>query len=261
MRGRTPASIRSESKAPMNIYDLPPVAAILQAASAGVGALSSLLAPLAGASAMALAIVVVTLALRALLIPVGRSQVRAELGRRRIAPRLAELRRRWARDPERLQRETLALYAAEKVSPFAGFLPALAQAPVISLVYGLFAHPTIAGQANALLGAHLAGVPLGTSLVAAAGGANLVGLVVFGILLAIIAATAIVGRRENLRWAAAPDPAATGWQAGLGSALSWLPLLTVAFAAIVPLAATLYLAVTTVWTQVERAVLRRTITA
>jgi YidC/Oxa1 family membrane protein insertase len=39
--------------------------------------------------------------------------------------------------------------------------------------------------------------------------------------------------------------------------LSWAPYLTVVFAAFVPLAATLYLAVTTTWTQVERAILRR----
>jgi membrane protein insertase Oxa1/YidC/SpoIIIJ len=40
-------------------------------------------------------------------------------------------------------------------------------------------------------------------------------------------------------------------------ALSWLPFLTVVFAAVVPLAATLYLAVATAWTLVERTVLRR----
>jgi YidC/Oxa1 family membrane protein insertase len=40
-------------------------------------------------------------------------------------------------------------------------------------------------------------------------------------------------------------------------ALSWLPFATVLFAAIVPLAATLYLAVSTTWTLVERTVLRR----
>ena len=162
----------------MNLYDLPPIAALLHAAQTAVDATASLLAPLVGASATALTIVLVTLVLRAALIPVGRSQVRAEAGRRRIAPKLAALRRRFARNPERLQRETLALYAAEKVSPLAGFLPALAQAPVVSLVYGLFTHPVIAGQANALLGAHLFGVPLGTSLGAVLGAVSPAGLVV-----------------------------------------------------------------------------------
>jgi YidC/Oxa1 family membrane protein insertase len=236
----------------VNISDWPPVAALLHAASSALTALADLLAPLAGASAAALAIVLVTLLLRAALIPVGRSQVRAEAGRRRIAPKLAELRRRFARDPERLQRETLALYAAEKVSPFAGLLPMLAQAPVVSLVYGVFTHATIAGTANALLGQHLLGVPLGASLTSLLGALSPATLLVFGALLAVIVATVLLGRRENRRWMI--DPTAGG---RLASVLSWLPLITVVFAAIVPLAATLYLAVTTVWTQVERAILRR----
>jgi YidC/Oxa1 family membrane protein insertase len=248
----------------MNIYDLPPVAALLHAASAAVEAVASILTPLAGASATALTIVVVTLVLRTLLIPVGRSQVRAEVGRRRLAPKLAELRRRHRRSPERLRRETMALYAAEKVSPFSGLLPTLAQAPVVSLVYGLFTHPVIAGQSNALLGQHLAGVPLGASLpslVALGGTATVGGLLLFGGLLALIAAAVVVGRRENRRWAPPPDPTAPAWSQRIAGALSWMPLITVAFAAVVPLAATLYLAVTTVWTQVERAILRRAILA
>jgi YidC/Oxa1 family membrane protein insertase len=241
----------------MNIYDWPPVAALLHAASSAFTALSALLDPLAGASATALAIVLVTLALRAALIPVGRAQVRAEAGRRRIAPKLAELRRRWAKNPERLQRETLALHAAEKVSPFAGMLPTFAQAPVVALVYGLFTHPVISGQANVLLAQHLAGVPLAASLVSTLGALSVGSVLVFGALLAAIAAAAVLGRRENLRWAVPAEPGAGSGARGLAAALSWLPLVTVVFAAFVPLAATLYLAVATIWTQVERAILRR----
>jgi YidC/Oxa1 family membrane protein insertase len=37
----------------------------------------------------------------------------------------------------------------------------------------------------------------------------------------------------------------------------WLPLASVIFAAFVPLAASLYLATTTLWTLIERAILRR----
>jgi len=240
----------------MNLFDLPPIAAALHAASSAIDALSSLLAPIAGASATALAIVLVTLALRAALIPVGRSQVKAEAGRRRLAPKLAELRRRFARDPQRLQRETLALHAAEKVSPIAGLLPALAQAPVVSLVYGVFTHPVIAGQANGLLAQHLLGVPLGASLASLTGVLTPSVLIVFGVLLAVIVATVLIGRRENRRWMLPPETAAAG---RVAQVLGWLPLITVVFAAIVPLAATLYLTVATVWTQAERAILRRAI--
>ena len=72
-------------------------------------------------------------------------------------------------------------------------------------------------------------------------------------ILAIMAVVAWLSRRTALRLAL-PGTDATGM---LPRVLSWLPFLSVAFAAFVPLAAALYLATTTAWTLVERAVLRR----
>ena len=130
----------------MNIFDLPVLSALLSAASDGFAALGAVVTPVG-------AIVLVTLVVRALLIPVGVSVARADVARRRLAPRLAELQKRWKRNPERLQRETLALYAAEKVSPFAGVLPVLLQAPVLTLVYATF---TVHEVPGALFGTALA---------------------------------------------------------------------------------------------------------
>jgi YidC/Oxa1 family membrane protein insertase len=57
------------------------------------------------------------------------------------------------------------------------------------------------------------------------------------------------------------EVAAIPGMAGMTSMLSWLPFITVVFAAIVPLAATLYLTITTTWTLVERTLLRRSFAA
>ncbi len=267
----------------MNIYAFGPIAAALDAASSVVNALSAALAPLAGANAAALAIVLITVLVRIALIPVGLSQARAQRMRLRLAPRLAELRRRHAGDPQRLQRETMALYAAEKASPFAGCLPVLIQAPVLSLIYGLFLLPTINGHPNALLSATLFGAPLGTSFTNALGsGTDAAGVVASAVVLALITAVALLSRWRNLRAAAANAGSAAAPRPGAGSTaalpvdatgaaalaafgpdgaatriLSWLPLITVVFAAFVPLAASIYLLVTTAWTLGEREVLRR----
>jgi YidC/Oxa1 family membrane protein insertase len=206
----------------------------------GVDALSALLAPLGGGAA--LAIVVLTLIVRAALIPVGISQVKAEWMRRRLAPKLQSLQLKYKTNPKKLQEKTLALYKAEKASPLAGIGPSLAQAPVLATVYALFIRASVDGHANALLTATMLNVPLGStipSLVAA--GALWPGLVMFGVLLLVITASAVISRRSSV---------ATGW-------LSWLPLIAVPFAAVVPLAATLYLSVSTLWTLGERAILRR----
>ncbi|MGF1957675.1 membrane protein insertase YidC, partial [Enterococcus casseliflavus] len=124
----------------MDFFALPPLAALLDLTTQGLLALTSFLTPLAGAAAAALAVVLVTLVVRAALIPVGVSQARAERDRARLAPRLRVLRERWGKNPERLQRETMQLYRDAGVSPFAGCLPVLAQAPVVGLLYAVFLH-------------------------------------------------------------------------------------------------------------------------
>ena len=237
----------------MDFSAFPPLAAVLDAAHSALLGLAGILEPLVGPAAAALAIVLVTLAVRALLLPLGVLQVRAEVTRRRLAPRLAELQRRYRKNPERLQRETLELYRAEGVSPFAGMLPALAQVPIVSVLYGVAVSPTLNGHPNALLGETLFGAPLGLSVPALASGPAV--LVPLALLLGM-AVVAWFTRRQTLRMAAA-GPAADGPLAGMTGPLSWLAFLTVVVAAFVPLAAALYLAVSTTWTFVERTLLRR----
>ncbi|WP_165070536.1 YidC/Oxa1 family membrane protein insertase [Marisediminicola senii] len=253
----------------MNIYDFPPIAAALDTAHTAVTTLADLLTPLAGVHSTALAIVLCALLIRVALIPVGVSTARADADRRRLAPSIHRIREKYGTNPELLRRKTMELYTAEKVSPLAGCLPLLVQAPIVSVVYGLFVTPRINGHANELLGAPLFDVPLGSSLPGlVTAGTWWPDVAVVGVLLAVIAVVSALSRHVALRWSAQnPAPAATPRSpgspampvipAGTLAMLSWLPFLTVVFAAIVPLAATLYLTVTTAWTLAERVLLRR----
>ena len=229
----------------MNIFDFPPLATALDAAATVLGALGGVVSP-------GVAIVLVTIAIRAALIPLNLAVVRAEGQRRRIAPQLARLRTRYAKQPERLQKETLALYAAEKVSPIAGFLPGLAQAPVLTLVYALFTSTTIHGHPNTLLNATVLGAPLGRHLISAVAGASVTDLVAVGVIV-VIALIAWLSRRASRRIALPLEPS----QQRASQVLSFAPFLTVVFASFVPLAAMLYLAVSTGWTLVERHIMRK----
>ena len=237
----------------MDLFALPPLAALLDLTPEGLLALTAVLSPAAGSAAAALAVVLVTLTVRAALIPVGVSQARAERDRARLAPRLRLLRERWAKNPERLQRETMQLYRDTGISPFAGCPPVLAQAPVVGLLYAVFLHPTVGGHANALLTERLAGVPLGTSLLSAlatgaADGATL--------LLVAAVVTVIAGASELTRRFLRPPqvPETPAWTARL---VAILPFTTAIVALLAPLAAGLYLTVTTVWTLGQRMILRR----
>lgn len=237
----------------MDLFAFPPLALLLDLTTRALLALTTALEPVTAGAAAAVAVVVVTLLVRLVLIPVGVSQARAEQTRARLAPRLRALQQRWKGNLERLQRETMQLYRDEGASPVAGCLPLLAQAPVVGLLYAVFLHPTVGGQANALLAHDLLGAPLGRSLVAAVttGTADAGTLAVFAVLVAVINAAAELTRRL-LR--PAVDPAAPAWTTPLFGALQFT---TAVVALFVPLAAALYLTVTTVWTLVQRVVLRR----
>jgi len=238
---------------PVDLFAFPPFALLLDLATRALLALTLLLEPLAGGLAAALAVVVVTLAVRVLLLPVGVSQARAEQTRARLAPRLRALQERWRKNPERLQRETLQLYRDEGSSPFAGILPVLAQAPVVGLLYAVFLHAQVGGHANTLLTHDVFGVPLGRSLLGAltTGTTDAATLAVFGLLVVVIAGVAELTRRL-LR--PAVDPSAPAWTTGM---LGVLQFTTAVVALFVPLAAGLYLTVTTAWTLGQRLLLRR----
>ncbi|MFF0573338.1 YidC/Oxa1 family membrane protein insertase [Streptosporangium saharense] len=200
----------------------------------------------------ALAIVVFTVCVRVLLLPFGVMQARGARAQAALAPKLAELRRRHGKDPARLYKETSALYTAEGVSPFGGFLPALAQLPVLMVVYRVFVSPTIAGHANALLTHGLFGVQLGQHLAGTVAGFGLISgpTLVFACLFLLLAAVAAVtSRRMRLT--------PVEGSGTLRRVMPLLPFMTVLAAAVLPLAAGIYLLVTTAWTAAERAVLYR----
>ena len=237
----------------MDPFSFAPIAALLNVAYVIVEALAALFTPIAGSAAAAIAIVALTMLVRAALIPVGIAQAKAEWTRRRVAPKLQQLQRRHKKNPQLLQQKTMELYKGENASPFAGVLPALAQAPVLSLVYALFLRRTVDGHANALLTEHLLDTPLDVSFVhLLAIGAIWPGLATFGALFAVMVGTAWVSRQMALRAAIPAMPTA-----GAARLHSWLPFASVIFAALVPLAATLYLATSTLWTLIERAILQR----
>jgi YidC/Oxa1 family membrane protein insertase len=218
--------------------------------------LAGALEPLFAGSATAVAIVVATVCVRALLHPLARAGARAEKARARLAPRTAELRRRYAEDPERFRRALLELHAGEGVSPTAGCLPMLAQLPVFFVMYRLFTAERVGGEPNELLEDRLGAAPLGgvyADALGAGGAFGAQGLVYLALFAVIAAVAAWTYRRARAAAARMAVPGAPGL-AGVLPLLSFGTLVTAAF---VPLAAGLYLATTTAWTAVERALLHR----
>jgi YidC/Oxa1 family membrane protein insertase len=243
----------------MDLFTFPPIAALLDGAYTFLLWLAALLEPVAGSAAAAASVILLTVLVRVALVPVGVAQAKAEQMRSRLAPRLHELQRRHRRDPERLQRETMKLYADENASPLAGCLPMLAQAPVVAIVYALFLHTSIAGHANTLLTEQLLGVPLGASLVGAIAGGTATAAtwgVFAGVLVLIFVVAELTRRAFRLPVDRSADASSLAG-AGVARLAGALQFTTAVVAVFVPLAAALYLAVTVAWTLAQRLLLRR----
>ncbi|MEV6926836.1 membrane protein insertase YidC [Dactylosporangium sp. NPDC051485] len=188
--------------------------------------LHHVLIALAGAlGSVPAAIVVATLLLRAALLPLSIRAYRAERVRARLAPRLAALRERHAREPVVLAEKTAELMRAEGSGPFAGLLPTLAQAPIVWLLYreftgpGMHGHTVLGADLTARLAAHPA-------------------LLAGWLLVAALAAIAL----WNVRQLPAGTPRLT----------RLLSFGTVAFAPFAPVAAGIYLVTSGAWTAAER---------
>jgi YidC/Oxa1 family membrane protein insertase len=95
--------------------------------------------------AYGLAIMLVTVTVRLLLAPLFHLQLR--LSRRsmdqqkKVAPQLAELRKKYKGDPQRQQQEMMALYKEHGINPLGGLsgcLPAVLQFPILTALYYVF---------------------------------------------------------------------------------------------------------------------------
>ena len=88
------------------------------------------------------AIVLLTILIKLIISPVFQYQLttsrRVQAEQRRIAPHLAALRKKYKKDPQRLNQETMALYKEHNINPLAqmsGCLPALVQSPILIALF------------------------------------------------------------------------------------------------------------------------------
>jgi len=235
---------------------------------------ATFLTPLLGGLATAAAIAGFTMAVRLLLLPLSFRAMRGMAAQARVAPLAQDLRRRYAGQPDRLQRELTALYRAEGTSMFAGCLPLLVQWPAFTVLSLLFRSAQVGGAPNTLLTHRLFGAPLASYWLGGAGPFSAQGAVFAG-LFVLLAGIGWLSSRMTRRASGPADsggPADSSGTAGSSGAaapgggtgggataamLKVLPFATVAIAAFVPLAAGLYLATSTAWTLAERALLAR----
>ena len=81
------------------------------------------------------AIIGLTLIVRALMFPIANKQYESMAKMRLIAPRMKAIQEKYGDDKLRAQQEIMAIYKTEKVNPLAGCLPILLQIPIFYALY------------------------------------------------------------------------------------------------------------------------------
>jgi YidC/Oxa1 family membrane protein insertase len=98
--------------------------------------LGALFGPSSGL-AWALTIVVLVVIMRLLLVPLFIKQMHATRKMTALAPQVADLKKKYKGDKQKLNEETMKLYRENGANPLAGCLPVVAQLPVFFALFGV----------------------------------------------------------------------------------------------------------------------------
>jgi YidC/Oxa1 family membrane protein insertase len=88
-----------------------------------------------------LAIILFTLGIRLLLLPLGIKQVRSMQSMQAIQPQMKALQQKYKGNRQKLNEEVMKLYRENRVNPFMGCLPLLAQVPVLIALFAVLQFP------------------------------------------------------------------------------------------------------------------------
>jgi len=102
----------------------------------------------------AIAIILLTAAIRLILHPLTRKQLSSMKVMQALAPQVEVLRRKYKDDPKKLNTEMMSLYKANNANPFGGCLPLVIQFPILIALYRVIVNAGTFGEESLL------GVPL-----------------------------------------------------------------------------------------------------
>ena len=95
-----------------------------------------------------LAIILLTIIVRAALWPLGISQQRSMRSMQLLQPKIKQIQERYKSDPQMAQRKLMEFYKEHKFNPMAGCLPLLIQMPIFILLYAALISPQFIQEAG-----------------------------------------------------------------------------------------------------------------
>lgn len=89
-----------------------------------------------------IAIIILTIAIKAVLAPLTAKQVKSMKGMQKLQPKMKEIQKKYKNDPQKAQQEIAKMYKELGVNPLSGCLPLLVQMPfLIAIFYALQGYP------------------------------------------------------------------------------------------------------------------------
>jgi YidC/Oxa1 family membrane protein insertase len=85
------------------------------------------------------AIIILTLLVRSAMHPLTRKSLATSHKMQKVQPKIAELKKKYAGDKQKLNQETMRLFQEEGVSPMSGCMPLFLQMPIFIALFGAFA--------------------------------------------------------------------------------------------------------------------------
>jgi YidC/Oxa1 family membrane protein insertase len=210
--------------------------------------------PLLGSQSYWFSIVLLTIAVRILLIPLTVKQVRSTRVMSELAPEIKKLQAKHKNDRQKLNEEMMALYKERGFNPMAGCWPLLAQMPFFFALYQVIIAPFVAGERNILRDQTFFGVPLQQHWLALPGWDKIfsaAGLTILLLTITMSLTTYISQRQLMSRQAAQVNPQQQ-------MLMRIMPLMFFVFAVNVPLALIIYWVTTNFWSVGQQYMLLRT---
>ncbi|HEB12767.1 MAG TPA: YidC/Oxa1 family membrane protein insertase [Actinobacteria bacterium] len=82
-----------------------------------------------------LAIILLTVAVRVIILPLTIKQTKSMQEMKRLQPKIKELQEKYKKDKQKLQQEIMKFYGEHKVNPLSGCLPLLLQLPIMFALF------------------------------------------------------------------------------------------------------------------------------
>jgi YidC/Oxa1 family membrane protein insertase len=210
--------------------------------------------PLLGSQSYWFSIVLLTVAVRILLIPLTVKQVKSTRVMQELAPEIKKLQAKHKNDRTKLNEEMMALYKERGFNPMAGCWPLLAQMPFFFALYQVIFRTEVAGEPNILRGKTFFGVPLEQHWLALPSWDKIfsaAGITIL-VLTTTMALTTYISQRQLMN----KQTAQVNPQQQM--IMKIMPLMFFVFAVNVPLAVIIYWVTTNFWSVGQQYILLRT---